>query len=136
METSVKNIRKYSVWLARVRMAVVSAEFGLYGEPTHRTQYADITDDQPVSTRRRPFKARTRSWDGFTQNLDVAVQDLLGYLVAVWNLSAAPPFVISAAGDAKQPAKHSADEALLSSHSKDSRHAFLCLLSLYHFISY
>lgn len=81
---SVKDIRKYSVWLARVRMAVVSAESGLYGEPTHRTQHADITDD--------PARLRSQSaiqssipgaGMGFMQSLDVVVQDLLGYLVAV-----------------------------------------------------
>ena len=40
------------------------------------------------------------------QGLNVAVQNLLGYLVSVWVFSEAPPFVIPAAGDTKQLAKH------------------------------
>lgn len=105
-ETPVEDIGEYSVWLTRSRTTAVSAKFGLYRKPPHGTQNTDIANDPSGLYLQAAIQSPiSKAGMGFMKNKDVIVQDLLRHLVAVLGSSAAYPFVITAAGDAKQPAQ-------------------------------
>lgn len=77
MELPIEYVWKNSVRFTRGSTTVIPAEPGLYGEPPHRAQNADIADDPACFHLQAAIQSPIPGTGmGFMQGADVIVQNL------------------------------------------------------------